>query len=165
MSKIHDVIREAYSLGRQLHVLSGQYNEQIFLIKRYFDKKDVKFVDVKPEKDCADSVCLEAVRTERVYTDYNVERLEKKISKNLFKEITDKEYQIVDMDGLASVLKNHGVKFSEFKKFIRTTTKVNRDKIKQAYALGKLTMDEISGCYSANIVKSVQIKEKKDAER
>lgn len=155
---IQQVIRDTFNLKEQIAGYQTIYDRSREKIQEYFDKKDIK--DLEVEGDLANPPLI-AKRTERLTTSYQVDKLEAKLDKEIFNEIVDKFYYITDINKLISLMKDAGIKPAQFKACLGVTTTVNTAKIKQLYEVGDLTMEDIAGCYTAKLSKSIDIKERK----
>lgn len=78
---------------------------------------------------------------------FDVDKLEKKLDKELLNEFVEKEYKITDWDNLVKYLKSCGVNPKEFKKFVKVEKTVNQKKLDELSKLGKVTAEDIDGCY------------------
>jgi predicted transcriptional regulator len=65
------------------------------------------------------------------------------------------------MASLSKMLKAAGVDAKEFKKYIGVETSVNSSALQQLYSVGDITKQQLKGCYTAKIVKSIRISERK----
>ena len=88
---------------------------------------------------------------------YDIEKLEKKLPKELGKQIIDKEVVVVNYAGLTSLLREAGIKPKQFKDLIEVRKTVNNEAIKKLFDTEQLTLDDIDGCYNAQIRKSITI--------
>jgi len=88
---------------------------------------------------------------------YDIEKLEKKLPKELGKQIIDKEVVVVNYAGLTSLLREAGIKPKQFKDLIEVRKAVNNDAIKQLFDTNQLSLEDIDGCYNAQIRKSITI--------
>ena len=88
---------------------------------------------------------------------YDIEKLEKKLSKELGKQILDKEVVVINYEGLTSLLREAGIKPRQFKDLIEVRKTVNNDAIKQLFDTNQLSLEDIDGCYNAQIRKSITI--------
>lgn len=160
MANVKQLIRDVYRLEEQIAGLKSILQASKAKIQDYFDKHDIKELEVEPE-NMADGTTLVAKKTERVIIDYFVDKLKESLDKEVFNEVVHKNYHITDINGLIALLKKTGIKPDEFKQFIDVTTTVNKDALKQLYAVGDITKEDLKGCYSAKIVKSISIKPRK----
>lgn len=160
MANVKQLIKDIFSLEEQIAGLTSLLNRSKAAVQSYFDEHKIPELEVEFERGKT-SVTLVAKKTERAYIDYHADKLKESLDKEIFNEIVVKTYVINNMEGLISLLKNAGIKPAEFKHFINTTEIVNKEKIKQLYAIGDITLESLKGCYTSKIVKSIQIKEKK----
>lgn len=79
---------------------------------------------------------------------FDVEKLKKKIDKELLNEFVTKTYTISDFEGLKDLLKSHGVSSKEFKQYLSIDEKVDQDKINQLSEIGDIKESDIEGCYT-----------------
>lgn len=130
----------------------------------FFEKKHIHEINVEPEKALAMANGINMI-TARVYEniklDYFPDKLKEKLDPELFNEVTSKTYTISDFNGLVELLKEHGITPKQFKKYITVTTNVDKERIKQLYDVGDITQKMLNGCYSAKLVKSIRILERK----
>lgn len=68
--------------------------------------------------------------------------------------VVSKSYVINDIQGLIQLLKIHGIKPKEFKKFIKVEKTVNKQVLDNFYSLGLVTMEDLNGCYTTTEGKS-----------
>lgn len=101
---------------------------------------------------------------ERVIVEYDKEKLKKALDKKSYNEIIDKEYRITDFDLFKSILKRNNIDLKEFKECIKKEEEVNESKINKLFENGLITLEDISGCYTAKGKKSVVIKKDKHEE-
>ena len=78
---------------------------------------------------------------------WDVAKLKKKLSPELYAELVEKEYYISDMHGLVKYLKSCGVDPKKFKKYLIVTEKVNQKKMDELSEIGDITAEDIEGCY------------------
>jgi hypothetical protein len=155
---IKKLIRETKCLEKQIAQLTDKLQANKEKIQVFFDSKKIKTLEVEPGNSI-DSVGLIATKTERIYIDYFVDRIQGKFDKEILDEILNKTYTIHDIKGLTIMLKKAGINPSEFKKFINVAVSPNREAIKRLFEMG--IIKDLKGCYSAKVVKSIQIKEQK----
>lgn len=87
-------------------------------------------------------------KVQQVNIDFDIPKLEKKLGKDIAKDIIDSEYTITDYEGLVSYLKECGVNPRIFKTFISVSKKVNTKRIDDLEELGKIDSSALDGCYS-----------------
>ena len=85
---------------------------------------------------------------------WDVDKLEKKLDRKLFKEITKKKYQINDMENLVKYLKSCGVDSNKFKTFINVEKVVDQKKIDNLSKIGEIELDDLDGCYEVKELSS-----------
>lgn len=89
------------------------------------------------------------VRTKKVT--WFLDKLKKKLSKEVYKDIIDKTYTINDMPGLVKYLKSCGVNPKKFKQFVEVEEKLNETKLDTYYETGVLKKSDVAGCYDVKI--------------
>ena len=144
-------ILKTWSLKKQLETLQKKFDAEKRKLQKCFDETTDKKVEANN---------IVAQKIERVFIEYDVEKLYKQMDRKIFGKITDKKYYITNIEGLIELLKEHKVKPKEFKKYINPEIKVNTKKLQQAYDMGEVYNKDIEGCYTAKITKYVELKEK-----
>lgn len=95
------------------------------------------------------TVTVTKVRRKKITWD--LEELKKKLPKEKFKLVVNKQYSINDMSGLIRYLKQCGVDPKKFKKFIDVSETLDETKLDTMYETGKLKTEEIRGCYTVGV--------------
>lgn len=95
----------------------------------------------------APSQLLTITMVEKTKIVWFAEKLKKRITKPIAKQVFKKQYQIVDMKGLAKYLKECGVNPKVFARYLSVTEEVDSAAIDRLSELGKITPKNISGCY------------------
>ena len=156
------LIKHTRALELEIAQLTKVFNENKAKIQEFFDKKGLKEILVETlDKKDKDDVPLIAIKSERVYIDYFMDKLQEKLNKETFNKVAHKNYEIIDINSLVPLLQQAGVKANQFKDCIKTIIQPNKEALKQAYSLGEITKKDLEGCYSVKIVKYIQIKEQK----
>lgn len=89
--------------------------------------------------------------------DYDIPALKKKLDKELYDQIVDKKYVISDIEGLKKFINQQDTPFSfiDLKPFISVEKSVNKEQLSNLYEKGELSLDDLDGCYSAKVTKTV----------
>ena len=87
-------------------------------------------------------------RIQKTSVDFDPERLEKSLSKEISKSVVRKSYEIIDIDGLIAYLKECGVDPKIFKSFLQVYKSVDLDELNRLEELGKISMEQVEGCYT-----------------
>lgn len=89
--------------------------------------------------------------------DYDIPALKKKLDKELYDQIVDKKYVISDIEGLKKFINQPDTPFSfiDLKPFISVEKSVNKEQLSNLYEKGELSLDDLDGCYSAKVTKTV----------
>ena len=85
------------------------------------------------------------VRAKKVV--WNTEKLKERLTKKLYKSVTEKTYIVNDMAGLVEYLKTCGVNPKKFKQYIDVEEIINGSEMDRLYDTGKINMEYIKGCY------------------
>lgn len=161
--KIEQLIRETYNLAEQAAELTNKYNANRKKIQEHFDEKQIKklIVNDLPDSVGDNGASLTVTKIETVTIDYFVDKLQESLSKDIFNEIVNKYYSIKNINGLIELLRKANIKPSEFKEFIDVKITPNKEAINQLYSVGDITKNQLKGCYSAKITKSIRIQKGK----
>jgi len=87
-------------------------------------------------------------RIQSTKIEFNPDKLEKVLGKELSQNVIEKHYEIVDMNGLVTYLKECGINPKVFKSFISVRKTVNIKELDKLEELGKITTEQIKGCYT-----------------
>lgn len=94
-----------------------------------------------------------------------VDKLSKRLDKEILNEVVRKTYTINDFDGLVKYLKSCGVDPKKFKKFIDVKKEVDNKIIDELGQLGEIDLEDLSGCYELQANFSyIKISEESDEE-
>lgn len=118
-------------------------------MSEYFAYNNI--VDGKLHIDCGVAFPpLTVTRVQNVKIKFDPDKLERALGKKLAEQVIIKSYSVVDMLGLTAYLKQctDGVDPKIFRSFIAVSKKVDTKALEQLEALGKITSEQISGCYT-----------------
>lgn len=79
---------------------------------------------------------------------FDINALENSLSKELCKDVIDKQYTITDIDRLIAYLKGCGVNPKIFKSFLNVTKTVDTNKLDKLADLGLISEKQLEGCYT-----------------
>lgn len=108
-------------------------------------------VDGKLTIECdelADAQSFVVTRIQSSRVEFNPDKLEKALGKELSRDVIQKHYEIVDMNGLITYLKDCGIDPKVFKSFISVRKTVDTKELDRLEELGKITAEQIKGCYT-----------------
>ena len=81
---------------------------------------------------------------------FNADKLEKVLGKKISDNVIIKKYEIVDMFGLIAYLKECNVDPKIFKSFLSVTKSVDVKELERLDELGKISIEQLNGCYTVN---------------
>ena len=108
-------------------------------------------IDGKLTIECnelADAQSFVVTRIQSSRVEFNPDKLEKALGKELSRDVIQKHYEIVDMNGLVTYLKECGIDPKVFKSFVSARKTVNTKELDKLEELGKITAEQIKGCYT-----------------
>ena len=108
-------------------------------------------IDGKLTIECnelADVQSFVVTRIQSSRVEFNPDKLEKALGKELSRDVIQKHYEIVDMNGLVTYLKECGINPKVFKSFVSVRKTVNTKELDRLEELGKITAEQIKGCYT-----------------
>lgn len=114
-------------------------------IKKIYGKKDIKTYSFK-----SDNTYYKATVVKQKKINFNVDMIQQIIDKEVFNEICDKKYELVDYEGLVEYVKSLGGSPKQFKSFIRCIKSINNNKLNQLSELGDISLDDLEGCYTVS---------------
>lgn len=151
-NKVKQDIVDLYELENKFKGLTKKYeNKKAKLVTQinnfFFVTKGEKRLKFDSEGLYGDKE-IECKKITRKTINFDVDKVEDRIDKEITEQFVDKRIEIVDWDGVVELLKSHGVSPSEFKKLIVVSKSVNRNKLEQLYKLGVIDLNELKGCYT-----------------
>ena len=87
-------------------------------------------------------------RIQKSSVEFNPDKLSKALGKQLAKQVIIKKYEITDMSALTAYLKECNVDPKIFKSFLNISQTVDTQELDRLEELGKITADQIKGCYT-----------------
>ena len=160
-------VLELYRNKQKFEALEAQYKEQkeklSIRIRNYMYSQGYSSFDFRSRE--FGNVKVNHIVRKKIKWD--VAKLKKKLSPELYAELVEKEYYISDMHGLVKYLKSCGVDPKKFKKYLIVTEKVNQKKMDELSEIGDITAKDIEGCYKleeANGYLTINVKKDEDNE-
>ena len=132
---------------KQMQTRFGEIKAEFYSdMEDYFSCNEV---DGKMTVDCGlniGKVTITRIQSSKV--EFNPDKLEKALGKELARNVIQKHYEIIDMSGLVTYLKECGISPKVFKSFISVRKTVNTKELDRLEELGKITAKQIKGCYT-----------------
>lgn len=126
--------------------IKEQYEEEKKNINRvlqtYFEKNGYSKALLQGENE---DINLTLVQPRSI--DWDLEALKKVIDNDIIKEVIDREIVITDFDGLKQLLKKHGIKAREFKKYIEVREELNTEALDNLVQCGWIDRKQLKGTY------------------
>lgn len=144
--EFHKKQTEFKEFQSQLNADKAKFNS---LMERFFKKEGLEKSAVFT--NCGfDGTCEKytVTRIQRMSVDFDPEKLEKTLGKDISKEVIHKSYEIADIDGLIGYLKECGADPKIFKSFLNIYKSVDLDELDKLEELGKISRDQVEGCYT-----------------
>lgn len=91
---------------------------------------------------------IEVNRVQKSSVTFDANKLEKVLSKKICEDVIVKKYEITDMFGLICYLKECGVDPKIFKSFLSITKSVDVKELERLEELGKVSFEQLKGCYN-----------------
>lgn len=82
---------------------------------------------------------------------WDVPKLKKKLDADVLSDVVKREYTVLDMVGLARYVKSLGGSQSKLKSFFLVSESVDEEAMDQAFEVGDITRDDVSGCFSVEV--------------
>lgn len=149
-----EIAEQTYHLQKSHYKLTRQIADNKEQLNKMMGRAGKKYVEITSDfRLCVDKQIDMTI-------EFDTTKIKKKLGKKVYNKVIDKEYKIVDLDGLIKLLKKHNVKPSEFKKFIETEERLNKDKLDAIIRdeEEELKVEDLDGCYKADIVENVSVK-------
>lgn len=137
-------------IEKQFVRLKGQFNSNA---EDYFECNDIsKSITLNYSEaaamaeNSADNLVVRKIKQSSI--EFEPNKLEKVLGKELSQDVIIKKHEIIDMSGLITYLKECNVDPNIFKSFIFTAKSVNTKELDRLEAIGKITASQIDGCYT-----------------
>lgn len=121
-------------------------------MERYFDavsnednKVEVESEDIKNVKK------IIVTKVQQSTVEWDIESLKQLLSQKERKLVIQKHYQVINWKGLFSLLKESGVDFKDFLKYVDVTETVNDKQLDKLVELGVIDEKEVKECSSVKI--------------
>lgn len=137
---------------KQMQTRFGEIKADFYSdMEDYFECNNVngKLTIETDNLDGAESFVVTRIQSSKV--EFNANKLEKALGKELAQTVIQKHYEIADMDGLITYLKGYGVNPKVFKSFISVRKTVNTKELDRLEELGMITAEQIKGCYTIKV--------------
>lgn len=152
---VDQVMDDIVHVQNQINGLTMLLNQKKATMARYFDKSG--------ERSASNDECTVYVQ-ERTNIDYDIDALKQTLPRDQYDSFVVTEHSIDDWKGFCRLLKKHGLTAQEVRPFISIVRKVDQQKLNQMYEHGAITIQDLHGCYTATVKKSIVLK-LKNAER
>lgn len=127
----------------QFNELKAQFNSDM---EDYFECEGINNLTI--ESDNLNENNLVVKRIQKSSINFNADKLEKVLGKELGKQAIIKKYEITDIDALIAYLKKCNVEPKIFKSFLIVSKSVDINELDRLEELGKISAEQIKGCYT-----------------
>lgn len=125
-----------------------QFNDEM---EAYFQESGITSMRVESDELVEGSLLV--TRVQKSSVSFDADRLESALGKELAGQVIHKRYEIADILGLITYLKECGVDPKVFKSFLVITKTVDTKELDRLEEIGKITLDQVKGCYMINAQK------------
>ena len=146
---VDQVMDDIVHVQNQINGLTMLLNQKNATMARYFDKSG--------ERSASNDECTVYVQ-ERTNIDYDIDALKQTLPRDQYDSFVVTEHSIDDWKGFCHLLKKHGLTAQEVRPFISIVRKVDQQKLNQMYEHGAITIQDLHGCYTATVKKSIVLK-------
>ena len=146
---VDQVMDDIVHVQNQINGLTMLLNQKKATMARYFDKSG--------ERSASNDDCTVYVQ-ERTNIDYDIDALKQTLPRDQYDSFVVTEHSIDDWKGFCRLLKKHGLTSQEVRPFISIVRKVDQQKLNQMYEHGAITIQDLHGCYTATVKKSIVLK-------
>lgn len=146
---VDQVMDDIVHVQNQINGLTMLLNQKKATMAKYFDKTG--------ERSASNEDCTVYVQ-ERTNIDYDIDALKQTLPRDQYDSFVVTEHSIDDWKGFCRLLKKHGLTAQEVRPFISIVRKVDQQKLNQMYEHGAITIQDLHGCYTATVKKSIVLK-------
>lgn len=142
--KFFEIQSKFKKVQSQFSEYKAQFNSDM---EDYFECESIdKSLTIKSD-DLAESD-LVVNRIQKSSVEFNPDKLEKALGKELSKQVIIKRYEITDIDALIAYLKECNVDPKIFKSFLIVSKTVDTKELDRLDELGKISTEQVKGCYT-----------------
>ena len=154
---IQDRIKFYWESKRTFDATSRSFEEEKLDFKKEMDKyfdmladEDGKImIDLREEIRGIKRVICQ--RISQVEVKFDINKLKKVLTKKQQKYVVRKHYKVNNWPGLLNLLKESGVEWKEFLKYVDVSEDVDEKALEKLVELGEVDIDEIKDCSSTRI--------------
>ena len=146
---VDQIMDDIVHVQNQINGLTMLLNQKKATMAKYFDKTG--------ERSASNEDCTVYVQ-ERTNIDYDIDALKQTLPRDQYDSFVVTEHSIDDWKGFCRLLKKHGLTADEVRPFISIVRKVDQQKLNQMYEHGAITIQDLRGCYTATVKKSIVLK-------
>ena len=146
---VDQVMDDIVHVQNQINGLTMLLNQKKATMAKYFDKSG--------ERSASNDDCTVYVQ-ERTNIDYDIDALKQALPRDQYDSFVVTEHSIDDWKGFCHLLKKHGLTAQEVRPFVSIVRKVDQQKLNQMYEHGAITIQDLHGCYTATVKKSIVLK-------
>lgn len=140
--------RKLKSLQVKFEEVKQQFNDEM---EAYFQEQGITQLRVEDDELVEGSLLV--TRSQKSSVVFDADKLEVALGKKLAGQVIYKRYEIADILGLVTYLKECGVDPRIFKSFLTITKNVDVKELDRLEEIGKITLDQVKGCYTVSTSK------------
>ena len=146
---INDTMNDIVCLKNQIAGLNMLLEQKKSIMAKYFDKTGNRTIS---NDDCTVYVA------ERTNIEYDINKLKKKLQPHILNKFIVTQREITDWKEFCRVMRKYNVGNIELKDTIKKKEVVDQKELTKLYERGEITLDDIKGCYTASVKKSIVLK-------
>lgn len=155
LAELHDIVEQTYYLEQKIFEFKQKVEANKEIIKKGLGKKNS--LNVRVDDDLAFSV----IKNTTLDVEFFPDEVRKKLGKEVYSKVVDKDVQLKDLDALIKCLKWYGVPPKEFKNHIKVSHKIDNEKITNLIDLGQISIADIEGCYKVDFDEDIRVRKTK----
>ena len=157
ISYVQDRIKFYWESKRTFDATQRSFNEEKTDFKHEMDKyfdlladdEGKIMIDLREEIRGIKKVICQ--RISQVQVSFNVNKLKKVLTKKQQKSVIRKHYKVNNWPGLLNLLKESGVEWKEFLKYVEVSEDVDEAALEKLVELGEVNADKIVDCSKATV--------------
>ena len=146
---VNDLMDEIVSINNQKKGLDLLLQSKKSILAKFFQKSGKKSISN------SDVTCYQREQTDITY---DIDMIQTTLPKSLYSQFLVKSYEIPDWNRFTQFCKKHGISGNELKGLISVKTSVDQQKLNLLYDKGKVSLEDLEGCYDATIKRSIVLK-------
>lgn len=157
---VESAVKKLYANNKQMAELNVESTKLKETLQQYMMEKKIKEVTVdvaECEVNGYPVKKIKALLVEKLTVNYDEDKLKQNLDPEVFNEIIEKVYSVINFDLLKKLFKKAGYSVDQLKQCVSSKTYIVPARIQQLYSVGDITKQDMKNAYTARIDKHIKI--------